>query len=183
VTKKVDEKYQAATAGGAGGGTPTRAAVEALGEKLLLGGKYASPDEAIRAAGHMLGYDPAGAPAVADATAKGAGKVSPRIQTKLADLDAQDKAATQLEGLLKGGTSLSPSDRATATALAAQLRQVNPSVPENPLKTWDSTTARSAGIKVVHDQIKDKRKALEDRAASGGGGGSGSDDEKSDDDK
>ena len=149
-----------------GGGASSAAAYQKYvdGELSKPGGRAMTYPEFLQARSGAGGASLAG-PA-------GAGKVSPRIQTRLADLDEQDRAAAKLDALLSRGSSLSPSDRARATALAETLRRGgHQSVPENPLQTFDNTTARSAGLGEVRAEISGQRKALEERAAKGGGGG------------
>lgn len=111
-----------------------------------------------------------------NATAKpgtGANKpLSPRLARRMAELDAQDQNAEELDKILDKGTSASPSDRARASALGETLRNAgHKSIPENPLEFFSSTTARRAGLGEVRKDIQREKSALQQYGSGAGGGG------------
>lgn len=164
--RKDAELYHPVMTGGAGVGSNLAKEYQAYvkGELAKPGGKAMTYPEFYRA---MSG---AGGASLAERAGGAGGKISPRIQTKLADLDAQEKAAGELDALMANGSSFSPSDRARATALAEVLRKGgHESVPENPLEVFSSTTARRAGLGAVREETRRQRTALEERARNGGG--------------
>lgn len=89
---------------------------------------------------------------------------------RMSELDAQDADAQELDRIVSSGSTLSPSDRAKATAIAENLRNGgHKSVPEHPLDlgNWG---ARRAGIQAIRQSIQREKASLLAHAGGGGGG-------------
>lgn len=90
-----------------------------------------------------------------------AGKLSPRLAARMAMLDAHAGEADELDKIMQKGSSLSPSDRARAEALAEGLRNDGyKSVPEKPLEVISNTGAHRAGLDEVRKSIERQRASL-----------------------
>ena len=130
-------------------------------------GKDISPEEAHRqAAIDLYGTDVAPGTARASYAAEpknGAGKpMSARLARRMAELDAQDQNAQELDKLMASGSSLSMADRNRAAALAETLRNAgHKSVPESPIQTFSNTTAHRAGLDEVRKDIQREKDSLQ----------------------
>lgn len=100
------------------------------------------------------------------AKANGGGPQNGRTLRLKADLNAASTAADTLDKLLAKGSSMSPDDRAQATAAAKELQNQGYEVPANPLEVWSMSGARRAGLGTVRQLIKSRQNTVQ----SGGGG-------------
>jgi hypothetical protein len=162
--------YRPVVTGGGGAGV-TREKV--LKRAMELRDKHPdlTSEDAQRQALADLGAGPAQGALPVHEKDGGVGKVSPRIQTKLAELDASAKAADELDTLLQNEHFWSPAASARAEALAGQLQGNGfKTVKDNPNNSalW-GRDAQRAGLGEVRKQIAEKRRAYEERARNGGG--------------
>jgi hypothetical protein len=188
VTKKVDEKYQAATGGGSGG--PTRKAVSELAAKLISDGKYSSPDDAMRAAGHILGFDPAGAAPVPSAQAKpGSDKVSPKLGVRLSAIVNAGKTIDDISAIENGSWSPTQGPQAAGSGAVAKARTamaesgIDQAAIDNVLPHDYNPAAghiRKAGIterlKQAKDMIEHQKTVIKGAVDMSKGGGAPADD-------
>jgi hypothetical protein len=165
VTKTVKDKWEKAVAAGGGGGD-LRKEYQAYWDKHQGTGDVAKPY------GQWLaergGAGGAGVPKVGGADKP----MSPRLITRVADLDEAEEAAKGLSNLLgAGGSSFSMGDRQLATEKANVLRKMGYAVPEDPLELFSNSGARKAVVEDVLGQIQRKRATVTKLGAHTGGGG------------
>jgi len=145
-----------------------------LADKAAEAGKEMSPADARRrAASEIIGVDvkPGEAlPSYAKPPKEGeAGKLSPRLVAKIADLNSAEQSVRELNDLFRSGSSLSMSDRARAEAAAANLRKQGfTTVPEQPLEVFSRTGPRQAALATVLRDIQLQRKTLMTQGAGSG---------------
>ncbi|HZU82875.1 MAG TPA: hypothetical protein VE987_08170 [Polyangiaceae bacterium] len=137
-----------------------------LADKAAEGGQDMSPADARRrAAAEVLGVDikpgePMPSYAKLPSGGKG-GQLSPRLVTRVAELNAAEQSIGQLTGLLRRGSSLSPADRGRAEALATELRnQGYTSIPEKPLEVTRLTAGPLAGLAAALQQVRTKKQTI-----------------------
>jgi hypothetical protein len=88
--------------------------------------------------------------------------LSPRLVTKVADLNSAASATQELNALMSGGRALPASDRARkADELAAIIRKSDPAFetfPEHPLQVWQANLgAQQQALATVARHIQQKR--------------------------
>lgn len=155
------------------GGTPNPAQqVKDLSEKIYLDskGQVSVPEARRQAANLVLGVDvkPGAATTNWNDKKPGAG-LSPRLVNRLSELTSAEQSVGELNQLLKAGSSLSPSDRARATAAATNLRnQGFTSIPENPLEVLSMAGPRQAALATVLRDIKTRKQTLLTAGAGAG---------------
>lgn len=187
VTQKVDEKWHAASGGGTG--APTRKQVSDLAADLVKDGKYSNPDDAMRAAGHLLGFDPKGAAPVPAAAGKaGSDKVSPRLGVRLSSVQNAVAALDDVEKLTKGGPmaalgAITPSGQIEGKGAAGRARSalLQAGVPTEEVdrvlpKDWnpprhDVTNATKARVDEARQLLEQQRKTIQGAVDMSKGGG------------
>jgi hypothetical protein len=97
------------------------------------------------------------------------GKISPRIQTRLADADAAEQGLMELDKLLGKGTGFSKADRDKVDQQVEELKKRGVVLPAGSLDFSTNTQARRAGVAQALLGVRNERSALQARATAGGG--------------
>jgi hypothetical protein len=148
--------------------------IRATAKQIYMDSKGTVPmADALRQAGRLeLGVDVApGTPEPAgwDKASQNAGKLSPRLAARMADLNSAEQSVAELNELYKKGSSLSLDDRAKAQTAAENLRnQGFKTVPENPLEVFSVTGPRQAALASVLRDIRTRKNTLLTMGAGSG---------------